>query len=211
MTRGKFSTTNFMNTINKSVFKIEFQYFTNSATINKQMRLTTTSIIVSIILSIIVFIFGMMSHSSFFSWTLPKIACVVFQTGSLSQGFSMSLIYSLTLAAIPFATVLLWRKAKIQSVTNRILIPLVLIFCIAIITALRHFWVSSEIRRFAEMAQPVASANNENLRSTVSLSYLEFEKYMAVGLLVGIVVVYFSMRQKVPTARESIAKSGELE
>jgi hypothetical protein len=167
---------------------------------SKLMRLSKTTIIVTTILFIVLFLVGMRSYSSFFNLTLPKIDGVVYQANSVAGSFAMPLIYSLTLAAIPVATILLWKKANIHSATKRVLVPLVLFICIAIATLLRQYMLRTEIKKVADVTQSINDHTNENIKTAISLDKLDIEKYMLVGLIAGIVVVYFTMRPKTPTA-----------
>lgn len=117
----------------------------------------------------------------------------------------MPLIYSLTLAAIPVATILLWKQANIHSPAKRALVPLVLLVCITIATVLRQYKLTTEIKKTAEITQSINKHTNGNIKTTISVDKLDIEKYMLVGLVAGIVVVYLTMRTKAPTAGNSFA------
>jgi hypothetical protein len=142
----------------------------------------------------------MRSHSFFFSSTLPKIDGVVYQANSITQGFAMALVYSLTIAAIPIVTILLWRQANVHSMTGKIIVPLILIVCIVTATLLRQYTLKAEIKKTAEITQSINEQNNENIKTAISLDKLDIEKYMLLGLFAGIVVAYLAMRQKTPVA-----------
>lgn len=172
------------------------------------MTLSKTTIILTTILFIAFFLLGMLSYSSFFFLTLPRIEGVVYHANSVTGGFTMPLIYSLTLAAIPIATILLWKRAKIHSATKRILVPMVFFICIVIAIWLRQYNLTTEIKKSAEITQSLNEQTKDNIKTTISLDNLDIEKYMLLGLFAGIVVVYFSMRPNPPIANNSFEKVG---
>lgn len=172
------------------------------------MRLSKITIIVTIILFVVLFLVGMRSYSSFFNLTLPKIDGVVYQADSAAGSFTMPLIYSLTIATIPVATILLWKRANIHSATKRVLVPLILLVCIAITSLLRQYKLTTEIKKTAEITRSINEQTNENTKTTISVDKLDMEKYMLIGLIAGIIVVYFTMRPKTPAASNSFAKLG---
>src|SRR5688500_9188700 len=133
------------------------------------MTLSKTTIIVATILFIAIFLLGMLSYSSFFFLTLPRIDGVVYQANSVTGGFTMPLIYSLTFATIPIATILLWKRANIHSATKRILVPMVLFICIVIATWLRQYKLTTEIKKTAEITQSLNEQTKDNIKTTISL------------------------------------------
>jgi Gpi18-like mannosyltransferase len=160
------------------------------------MRRFKTTIIVTTIVSVVLLLIGIFSHSLFFALILPRINGVIYQANSITQGFGMALTYSLTIAAIPFVTILVWKQANIRSSTRRVAVPFVLFVCIAIATLLRQYTLKTEIKRHAEITQTINEQNKENILTAISLDKLDIEKYMLLGLFAGIVVAYVSLRQK---------------
>ena len=172
------------------------------------MRLSKTTITVTIILFIVLFLVGMRSYRAFINLTLPGIDGVTYQVNSVTRDFIMSLIYSLALAAIPVATILLWKQANIHSVAKKILVPLVLFICIAGVALLRQYKITTDIKKAAEITRSLNDQTHENMQTIISLDKVDIGAYMLAGLIAGIFVVYFVMRKKGSPAGNSFGKVG---
>lgn len=160
------------------------------------MKISKKIIIITVLLSIALLFTGFQCYRLFFNWVLPNVEGVAYQSNSVTRQFSLSLIYSLIIASIPVATILLWKHANIRTATKRILVPLILIFFLAATTIYRQIAFRADVLELAEYKQLFKEQNNEVFKEYISIDSLHIEKYMLFGLVAGIIVVFLQWRKR---------------
>jgi hypothetical protein len=137
------------------------------------------------IVSIVLFIVGLMCWGRIFAWLLPKAGDVVWQMEHLSDGFRSSLIFGLTLALIPVGAILLWKFAPINRPGKR---------AISICILLAGIVLSIYVRR--ELIEFVSVSPIPDIKMHVPVSQAKFDIYALAGLISGCAVAWLLLKEK---------------
>jgi hypothetical protein len=155
------------------------------------MRSAKSTIIITISLSIVLFLIGLYSYNSYITLTLPSIENVKYSTTDVADAFRQPLYFGLTLGLFPIIIIFLWRVTPILTINKKLLtICILLVFMISFIIVRREM-----IKSQARYLQPT-SQNIETFQSHIPLSSINFELFAIAGLVTGGIVSFFSLGQK---------------
>lgn len=164
------------------------------------MKPSTQTIIITIILSVVLFFIGQYLWSDFFISILPIVDNVDYFDSSLNIHFINTIVFSLTLALIPITTVLIWKYAPVLKTQRKFLTV-----CIIILAMTFSVFVRREMIKYqANHLQPTtvldytdpANPQPKTIKSGIPVSTLKFELFTLVGLVTGSIISFFSLRQK---------------
>ena len=152
----------------------------------KRMKLSTRTIIIGIVLSIVLFFAGYYSWVKLFFALLPVVNNVSYTETSPTGLFINPFLFSLTIALIPIATILIWRFAPVLKPQRKILTVCIIVICVAASILVRR----EMIKYKASHLQPTI------IESSIPVSSLNFEIYALAGLITGSMISFISLRQR---------------
>jgi len=164
------------------------------------MSLSKQAIIIASILSIVLFIAGFYTWSSFFLLMLPIVNDVKYLDTDLSMPLWDSLVFGLTLALIPAATVLVWKLAPIFNNQRKVLTACIIVLTMMVFVIIRREVVKSQLRNL----KPSTTIDYSNPASPVQKSIellfpivdLNFEYFVLIGLISGSTISLFALKEK---------------
>jgi hypothetical protein len=141
-----------------------------------------------IILSAILFVLGIAIYSTFIQWYLVKGEGIKYMAPGVSDQFSQTMLFSLTIAIIPLgALVLKLKKVKNIFISSGILMGFVLVAIIV-----KRSLLIYNIDKFY-----VPSINGEKPETHLSLRESSPETYMIVALIVGYILLIILKSQRI--------------
>lgn len=164
------------------------------------MKLSTPTIIIAIILSIALFFAGQYLWGNIFTALLPIVGDVKYFETSLAGQFINSLFFSLTIALIPIATILIWKFAPILKTQRKVLTVFIIVIAVTVSIIVRR----EMIRYQASQSQSTTflyhteSSNPQpkTIESGIPVSKIYFEVFAFAGLVIGSVISFLSLRQR---------------
>lgn len=156
------------------------------------MKHPNTTIILTILVSIGLFVFGIFSFGNIYETLLPKVDNGFYQVTELDGQFKTSLIFSLVLSLTPIFIWLTWRVASITLIRNRIFSILTVVVCMILAILLRQ----QSIKFYFRGLSSHENASSDNIRMNYPIDTVHFEYYLLGGLCVGCIISYFLFRQK---------------
>ncbi len=158
------------------------------------MKNTTLTIVLTGILSLVLFFFGEYYNGPFIEWTIPTVQGVNYTVNSLDGQSDKIVSLGLILSLIPICTVLIWKVAPIRSPKGRLLNLLILLASVFLLGLFRYKWLIVKTNIFA--------AANFGNKAQINLPLENFNvtNFLFLGLMGGIAISYFASKQ-------SIAKS----
>lgn len=135
-------------------------------------------------------------------WILPVVDNVKYLTTSMTGQFQDSLIFSLTLALTPIATILIWKFAPVFRTQRRILTACIIILAMTISVLARREMIKSQARNLQpttviDYSDPDVPTN-KSIEALIPLPTLKFEIFALIGLIGGGIISYFSLKEKSP-------------
>ena len=164
------------------------------------MKLSRQTIRVAVILSILLFIVGLYTWGNIFVALLPIVGAVKYLDAGLSSQYINMLLFCLTLALIPIATILVWKLASIVK-TNKKILTVCLIFAgITVSVLLRREMIKYQARHIQPMTVlDYSDPRNPHLKALdigIPVSTINFEGYALAGLVAGAVISFFAFRPR---------------
>ena len=164
------------------------------------MKPSTKTVIIAIILSIALFVVGQYTWGKLFFLLLPIVGDVKYFETSLNGHFINSMMFSLTLALIPIATIIIWRFAPVIKAQRKILTVCIIVLVVTISVLVRREMIKSRARHLQpttvlDYTDP-ANPQPKTIERGIPVSTLNFELFALAGLVIGSVVSFFSFRQK---------------
>jgi hypothetical protein len=164
------------------------------------MNTPKLTFVIAIILTVILFVTGVYIWNSFFFLFLPVIHGVNYIGTDLTTLFQNSLVFSLTLALIPVASVLTWRFAPVLSRQRKILTVCIIVIAMMVSVLIRREVIKSQIRNmrpsaiidYSDPANPV----QKNFMAGFPVSDLKFEYFLLAGLVAGSAISLFVLKEK---------------
>ncbi|MCC6289677.1 MAG: hypothetical protein IT249_17505 [Chitinophagaceae bacterium] len=156
------------------------------------MKHSKTTIILTILISIALFVLGLFTFDRLFEIILPKVDGGFYQVTELGGQFKTTLLFSFVLGLTPFLILLTWRLAPIISRSKKLASVLTVIVCMTGAIIVRQ-----------QILKSCFTGLTKNFTSTVdkmNVSYpvdqINFEYYLFGELIVGCPISYFLLRQK---------------
>lgn len=153
------------------------------------MKSTKSTILITIIISIVLFFAGLFSYGSFISFTLPKTTNIIFVTTDFKDSFKQPLYFGLTLALIPLAALFLWRMGSISAINKKILSIGILLVCMILFMVARREMIIFQ-------ANHLTTSSAERFKIPMPFASIKFELFALAGLLAGGIISFFALRQK---------------
>jgi hypothetical protein len=164
------------------------------------MKPSMRIIIFAIVSSIILFVVGLSTWSSFFTLMLPIVGDTKYFDTSFDTPFRNSMLFSLTLALIPIATILIWRYGPVINTQRKFLTVCIILIAMATSALVRHEMIKSKARNL----QPItildysdpANPTHKTIESGIPVDTLNFELFVLAGLITGSIISFLTLRQK---------------
>lgn len=164
------------------------------------MKLSTPTIIIAIILSIALFCTGQYLWGNIFIALLPIVGGVKYFEASLAGQFINSLFFSLTIALIPIATILIWKCAPIVKTQRKVLTVFIIVIAVTVSIIVRREMIRYQARQlqswtvldYTDPSNPQPKA----IECGIPVSKIYFEVYAFAGLVIGSVISFLSLRQR---------------
>ena len=156
--------------------------------------------IIAIILSVMLLIIGFQIWGSLFILILPIVGDVKYFATALGSEFRYSLLFGLTLALIPIATILIWKFAPIFTTGRKLLTIGVIVLTITSAIFIRREMIKSQARNlplttFLDYSDP-NNPRQKTIESGIPISTLRFEEFALGGLVAGSFIAFFLLKEK---------------
>ncbi len=158
------------------------------------MNTSTLTTILTILLSVILFFTGVYFYGQFFEWTLPNIDGMKFQVTSVNGQFNGMLTFALTLALIPVSAFFTWKFAPIVMTNRKLLNVFILVACVILGAVIRREWLMFQSDIYLK---GLPQGFDNKLQFQIPIENFNVTNYMLLGLLVGTVISYFSLKQNI--------------
>ena len=152
------------------------------------MKLTKAEILLTLLISMIVFVTIFYAFDTVYELILPDIQHVSYQTTDFGDQFKTSLVFSLILGLTPILLLATWKFSPIVSTGKRWASIFITISCMALAVVVRQQIIGDG------PTSPV-----EGAVIVYPLDQLKFEYYILTGALIGCVCSGFLVRQKLPS------------
>jgi len=164
------------------------------------MKLSTLTIIIAIILSAALFFVGQYYWSNLFTVLLPVVGDVKYFDTGLNDQFISTMRFSLTLALIPIAAILIWRYAPVLKPQRKVLTVCIIILAMTISVLIRREMIKFQAKHIQKTTildySDLANPQPKTVETGIPVSTLHFELYALTGFAAGSVISLFSLRQK---------------
>ena len=150
-------------------------------------------IILTLLFSIALFVFGQFAFVAFFEFFEPRFDLIVFKVIERQTGIRTSILFSITLSLTPILTVLTWRIAPIVSKNKRIASAFIILCFVMAAIWIRHQEVKSY---FTWVIKNNLLFIKDNKPVSYPIDPANFVYYMAVGIIIGCIVSGLSFREK---------------
>ena len=165
-----------------------------------QTKLSTQTIIIAAILSIVLFVVGWYSWGDIFIALLPIGGNVNYFETSFSGQFSNSLLFSITLALLPIATIFIWKFAPIFRTHRKILTLCIIVIAMIVSVLLRREMIKYRARHLQpttilDYADP-SDPRPMTIETGIPVSTIHFEIFTFGGLVLGSLISFLSLRQR---------------
>ena len=158
------------------------------------MNTSTLTTILTILLSVILFFIGIYFNEQFFEWTLPNIDGMKFQVRSVGVQLNGVLTFALTLALIPISAFFTWKFAPIIKTKRKLLNVFILLACVLIGAVVRREWLMFQSNRYLK---GLPQSFDNKLQFQIPIESFNVTNYMLLGLLLGMIISYFSLKQNI--------------
>src|SRR5262245_26499516 len=118
------------------------------------------TLISTIIISIVLFIIGFYTWGRFLEFILPAVGNVTYYATSFGTDFRNSLLFSLTLALIPLATILIWKLAPVINKQRKVLTVCVILLSMIALVWTRREIIKAQARNLRHITELVSSDPN---------------------------------------------------
>lgn len=156
------------------------------------MKHAKTTIILTILFSITLFISGLLTFERFFETILPKVDGGFYQVTEIGGEFKTMLLFSSVFALTPFLILLTWRYSPIVSVSKKLASVLTIVVCMTLAIILRQQIIKSYFTGLTKNFNSTVDKINVNY----PVDQVNFEYYLFGGLIVGCLISCFFLRQK---------------
>lgn len=151
-----------------------------------------TTLILTIVTSIVLFILIFSTFGKLFELLLPQIENLQYQTAEMSSQFRLALFFSLVIGLAPILLYLTWRLARIEMTTRRIFSGLIVIVFMVIGILFRQQLIKSTFKKLTNLK----TQTGETIYNSFAIENLHFEYYLLGGLILGCIVSFFTLRDK---------------
>lgn len=157
------------------------------------MKQSKTTIILTIIIALVLFVFSFYTFGDVFDAMLPEVDNGRYQVTEINGVFKEALIFSLVLGLMPVFIVTTWRFSPIILKSRRVAsIAIVVVFMVLAIMV-RQQRIKSYFNNFANLNSPGSKIN-----VSFPADELYFEYYLLGGLCVGCFISFIIFRDKKP-------------
>jgi len=151
-----------------------------------------TTLILTIVTSIVLFILTLTIFGKFFELLLPKIKNLQYQTTEMSSQFRLVLFFSIVIGLAPILLYLTWRLARIEITKRRIFSGLIVMVFMVIAIIFRQQLIKSTFKGLTNLK----TQTGETIYNSFAIENLHFEYYLLGGLIFGCIVSFFTLRDK---------------
>src|SRR5690349_6076035 len=139
-----------------------------------------------IILSVVLFILGIASYSTFIHWFLIKDEGIKYMVSGFSDQFNHMILFNLIIAVIPLSAFVL----KLKKGKNIFISSSILLGCVLAAIIIKRFLLFKDIKTFQIVLI------DKSIETQLPLSNYTPENYMLVALLAGILLLSVLKSQK---------------
>lgn len=151
-----------------------------------------TTLLLSILSAIVIFILTFTQIGFFFHLMLPKIENLHYQTTEMGEQFKLSFFISLAIGLIPILLYLTWRLTPITTLKSKTISGLIVIILMALAVILRQQLIRSTFDGLTNLKTPTG----ETISNSFPIENLNFEYYLLGSLILGCVMTYFMFKGK---------------
>lgn len=156
------------------------------------MKNKKTTLILTIITSIVLFILTLTQFGKLFEILLPKIENLQYQTSEMGSQFRLVLFFSIVIALTPILLFITWRIARIEIIKRRILSGIIVIVLMILAIVLRQQLIKSTFKSLTNLK----TQTGETIYNSIAIENLHFEYYLLGGLILGCMVSFFVLKNK---------------
>lgn len=156
------------------------------------MKRSKNKIILTVLISILLFVSGLFVSGGIYDMLLPKIDNSSFQITEIGDPFRISVFFSFVLGLTPIFIWTTWLLTPIVVKSKRFLCAVIIIICMALAIFIRQQAIRSNLSRLTTNI----SSTKDQLNVSYPIDKVHFEYYMLGGLFIGCIISYFLFRQK---------------
>jgi len=156
------------------------------------MRFYKNSLILTILFSMALFVAGLCTFHLLCNLFLPKAEGGFFQPMKYGDDFIATIIFSCIIGLIPFLMIQTWRLSPVVSRSKKAASVLVVILSMTLALLLRQQILTSYARSQAKSFNSAV----DKVKLTYPLEQLNFEYYLAGGLIAGCFISGLLLRKK---------------
>jgi len=151
-----------------------------------------TTLVLTIITSIVLFILTFSQFGKLFELILPKIENIQFYSSEMDSQFKLGLFFSIVIGLSPILLYLTWRLARIEITKRRMYSGLIVVVFMIISIVLRKQFIKLTFKGQSNMA----TQTGETIYNSFAIENLNFEYYLLFGLILGCIVSFIFLRNK---------------
>ena len=156
------------------------------------MKNNSTQIILTIISAIVLFLLTITQFGNLFTLLLPKIDNLMFSPTSIGGQFRIRLLFSMVVGLTPISIYLTWRLSPISNTKKKTISGLIILVSMAFAIFLRQQSIKSAYSGMTNLK----NQTSEIIFNSFSIENLHFEYYLLIGLILGCVVSFFTLKDK---------------
>lgn len=157
----------------------------------KKLKKILLTIFISLILSVI----GMLIYESLFEILLPKIDDIKYVMVEINGQFIPSLQFGLTLGIMPALLLLIWNKVSVVTTNKKLLSIAIVLTSMALAIIVRYQMLILHFKKVKSIQVEVPN-NNFNYDYSFPIENLKYENYIFFGMIFGCLIAYVILRKK---------------
>ena len=149
-----------------------------------------TTLILTIVTSIVLFILTLTIFGDFFELLIPKIENLQYQTTEISSQFRLALYFSIAIGLVPIFLYLTWRLARIKTTKRKVFSGIIVIVFMFISIIFRQQLIKSTFKGLTNLK----TQTGETIYNSIAIENLHFEYYLLGGLILGCIVSFVTLK-----------------
>lgn len=149
------------------------------------------ALVIIITTSLVLFILTLTQFSKLFDLLLPKIENLQYQTNEIGSQFKLGLFFSIVIGLTPIFLYLTWQLGRIEIIKRRMYSGLIVVGFMTISIILRQ-----QVIKWTYKLTNLETQTEETIHNSFAIENLNFEYYLLVGLILGCIVSFLSLRDK---------------
>lgn len=151
-----------------------------------------TTLVLTILTSLVLFILTFTQFGKLLEFLMPRIENLQYQTTDIGSQFKLAIFFSIVIGLTPILLYLTWRLGRIEKTKRRTYSGLIVIGFMAISVALRQYLIKSSFSGLTNLK----TQTGETIYGSFAIENLNFENYLLGGLILGCIVSYLFLKDK---------------